>query len=57
MYKLTKGSVSVLRKDAAGIKQAEADGFKLEGECDAEGTLLPPRPVDVDPPKKAKAAK
>lgn len=57
MYKLTKGSVSVLRKDAAGVKEAEARGFILDGECDDEGKLLPPRPIEADPPKKAKAAK
>jgi hypothetical protein len=56
-YKLTKGSISVIRKDAAGIKQAEAAGFILDGECDDEGTLLPPRPVDGQPPapRKGKA--
>lgn len=56
-YKLTKGSVSIIRRDAAGVKEAEAKGFILDGECDADGILLPPRPIETDPPKKAKAAK
>lgn len=56
-YRLTRGSVSIIRKDAAGVKEAEAKGFILDGECDDEGKLLPPRPVEADQPKKAKAAK
>jgi len=56
-YRLTRGSVSIIRKDAAGVKEAEAKGFILDGECDADGKLLPPRPVEADQPKKAKVAK
>ncbi|MEL7555666.1 MAG: hypothetical protein AAGU26_05775 [bacterium] len=56
-YRLTRGSVSVIRRNAAGVKEAEASGFILDGECDDEGKLLPPRPVEADQPKKAKAAK
>lgn len=41
-YLLTKESVSVIRKDAAGVKEAEAAGFALIGECDAAGNLTKP---------------
>ena len=53
-YKMTKGSVSVIRKDAAGVKQAEAAGFVLEGECDNDGALVPSQPKEQPKPKKAK---
>jgi hypothetical protein len=33
MYKLTKGSVSIIRQDEAGVKEAETNGYKLDGEC------------------------
>jgi hypothetical protein len=32
LYKLTKGSVSVIRRDQAGIDEAKAQGFILDGE-------------------------
>jgi hypothetical protein len=51
-YKLTKGSVAVIRQDSAGVKQAETAGYILDGECDEEGNLLPPRPIEVSLPKK-----
>lgn len=56
-YRLTKGSVSVIRKDATGIKQAESAGFVLDGECDENGDLLPSRPASESKPKREKAAK
>jgi hypothetical protein len=32
LFKLTKGSVSVIRRDQAGIDEAKAQGFTLDGE-------------------------
>jgi len=39
MYRLTKGSLSKLRDTTAGVKELQAEGFILEGECDEEGAI------------------
>lgn len=53
MYRLTKGSVAIIRADAAGVKAAQAAGYTLAGECDAEGNLT--RPLTELPAKAPKA--
>jgi hypothetical protein len=40
LYRLTKNSVSKIRQ-AEGIKNLEAQGYTLEGECNQDGILLP----------------
>ncbi|MEI8095886.1 MAG: hypothetical protein WCG80_16875 [Spirochaetales bacterium] len=42
LYKLTQDTTSVIRTDAAGVKEAEAAGFVLEGECDESYTVTKP---------------
>jgi len=55
MYKLTKGSVSIIRKDEAGVKEAEARGYKLDGECNEAYEVTNPRPFEA--PKRGKSSK
>jgi predicted methyltransferase len=49
LYKLTQDTTSVIRTDAAGVKEAEEYGFVLEGECDETYTVTNPgaRPEDA----------
>lgn len=56
LYKLTKGSVSCIRTDAAGVAEAEADGFVLEGKCGGDYVVTEPgaRPKAPEPPKAPK---
>jgi hypothetical protein len=57
MHLLTKGSLSKIRNDAAGVKELKAQGFALAGECDEEGNLTPTSVVledDEDDPKTEK---
>lgn len=42
MYKLTKGSVSIIRKDAKGVEEAEKAGFVLMGSCDENYDIIDP---------------
>ena len=39
-YRLTKNTLTIVRRDPAGIKEAQADGFVLEGQSDADGNLI-----------------
>lgn len=61
LYKLTKGTISKLREDAAGVKELQAEGYVLDGECDADGNVFTaavvfdkpePEPDQDDAPKK-----
>lgn len=55
-YRLTKGTVSIIRQDADGIKEAEASGFVLDGTCDQDGNILSTSVVvETAAPKKTKA--
>jgi hypothetical protein len=55
MYKLTKGSVSIIRQDEAGVKEAEANGYKLDGECNEAYEIINPKPFEI--PKRGKPSK
>ena len=55
LYKLTKGSVSVIRRDEAGIKEAEAKGFTFDGEVEeVNGEYVRVYPKAETPEKKSK---
>ena len=53
LYKLTKGTVSVIRVNHADVKQAEADGYKLDGEVNEAYEVVNPYPRfdDIEPAK------
>jgi len=55
LYKLTKGALSVIRKTEAEVKEAEADGYKLDGECNGKYEVINPRPFEAK--KSGKASK
>jgi hypothetical protein len=48
LYKLTKGTVSVIRKDRAGVEEAKANGYALDGECDEQYNVIDARPEFLD---------
>jgi len=54
LYKLTKGTVSVIRVNREGVRQAEADGYKLDGEVNEAYEVINPYPR-FDEPEPAKA--
>lgn len=57
LYKLTKNSISLIRKDAEGVREALEKGFVFMGECDGEGNVIDadaPVPGNVKPEKKGK---
>jgi hypothetical protein len=49
LYKLTKGTISVIRQNREGVKQAEADGYKLDGEVNEAYEVVNPYPRFDDP--------
>lgn len=57
MVRMTKGSVSIIRSTEEAIKAAEAAGFKIDGECDADGNLVPVIKATPDEAKPRKAKK
>lgn len=48
LYKLTKGTVSVIRKDRAGVQEAIATGYSLDGECNEAYEIVNPSPIFED---------
>ena len=44
LYKLTKGTVSVIRNSKAAVDEAIANGYKLDGECNERYEI-----IDADP--------
>lgn len=44
LYKLTKGTVSVIRMNLADVRKAEADGYKLDGEVNEAYEVTNPYP-------------
>jgi len=44
LYKLTKGTVSVIRNSKAAVDEAVANGYKLDGECNETYDI-----IDADP--------
>lgn len=40
MYKMTKGPLSKIRSTAAEVKELQAAGFVLDGECDKDGNVI-----------------
>jgi len=40
LYKLTKGTLSRIRKDLKGIKDLEKDGYKFIGEVDKDYNII-----------------
>ncbi len=58
LYKLTKGSVSVIRRSKEGIREAEDQGYVLEGEVyEANGgyELVTEKAEIVEPKRKGRA--
>lgn len=59
LYKLTRGTVSTIRKDAVGVLEAQNAGYILQGECDQDGNITGPAslpklqaPQETNPPVK-----
>lgn len=48
-YLLSKGAVSIVRENAAGVAEAEALGFVCQGSCDESYKIIDPmaRPAPV----------
>ena len=44
LYKLTKGTVSVIRNSKAAVDEEIANGYKLDGECNERYEI-----IDADP--------
>lgn len=44
LYKLTKGTVSVIRNSKAAVDEAISNGYKLDGECNERYEI-----IDADP--------
>lgn len=40
LYKLTKGTLSKIRDSLPGVKELQAEGFVLAGECDKDGNVI-----------------
>jgi hypothetical protein len=56
-YLMTKGTVSIVREDAAGVAEAEKRGFVCVGSCDESYKIIDPMARPVAPaPKAAKKA-
>ncbi len=39
-YRLTKGTLSRIRRDSAGVKELQAQGYALDGACDENGNVI-----------------
>ena len=46
LYKLTKGTLSIIRTNKASVYDAEADGYKLDGEVNEAYEVINPSPFD-----------
>jgi hypothetical protein len=59
LWKLTKGTVSLIRDNEADVIEAQQDGFILQGECDRGGNIIDAqgtpftegKPEEVDEPE------
>lgn len=40
MYKMTKGPLSKIRNTASEVKELQAAGFVIDGECDKDGNII-----------------
>ena len=40
LYRLDKGPLSKIRDSLTGVKDLQADGFVLAGECDTDGNVI-----------------
>lgn len=45
---MTKGSITLIRTNLAGMKEAQERGFVVVGNCDEAGVVIP-GPVVIDP--------
>lgn len=50
-YRMTRGSVSVIRSNQKDIERAQADGFEIVGPCDADGNLTGADLPEIEAPR------
>lgn len=48
LYKLTKGTISVIRYDKKGVDEEISNGYALDGECDEKYEIINARPEFLD---------
>jgi hypothetical protein len=55
LFKLTKETVSVIRKDREGVEGAQADGYALDGEVNEAYEVINAHPSFKDAPAELEA--